>query len=67
MAEALTSFPPVWHSGASSVVSVSSKSISYFSWAHYLISQDPLQLRYHVTEFCSMDHVGGGDMNDFQD
>lgn len=48
---------PAWHSGAPSAVWVFSKSIYYSSWAHYYISQDPLQLRYHVTEFWPMNCV----------
>lgn len=53
------SFPPAWPSGALSAARVLSKSMSY-------ISQDPLQSRYHLTEFQSTDCVGS-DVNDFQD
>lgn len=60
------SIPPAWQSRALSAVWVFSKSISYSSWVHYYIPQDPLQLRYHVTKFGSLDCVGRSDVNDFQ-
>lgn len=39
----------------------------YSSQVHYYISQDLLQLRYHVTELWAMDCVGRRNVNDFQD
>lgn len=59
--------PPAWHSLAPSAVWVFSKFISYSSQVHYYISQDLLQLRYHVTELWAMDRVGRRNVNDFRD
>lgn len=61
------STPPAWHSLAPSAVWVFSKFISYSSQVHYYISQDLLQLRYHVTELWTMDRVGRRNVNDFRD
>lgn len=61
------SFPLGQHSGTPSVVWVFSKSISYSSWVCYYISQDPLQLRYHMTAFWSIGCVDRSNANDFQD
>lgn len=60
-------FPQHGHSGAPSAVRVGSKSISNSSWVPSYISQDPLQLGYHVTKFWSIDCVRRRDVDGLQD